>query len=145
MPQVTISKDVPASPQALWELLADFADVSWIPVAGQVEVHGEGIGMRRAIHGGGATPVVETLTSIDHSRMQLGYSISDNPLPVSRFEALVTVDGSDAGGATLTWHVDYDPSGSTDADADAAREAIEAVYSMMAGWLADAASAQGVP
>ena len=145
MPQVTISKDVPASPQALWAVLANFADVSWIPVAGQVEVHGDGVGMRRAIHGTGATPVIERLTSIDHSRMELGYSISDNPLPVSRFEALVTVGSSDTGGSTLTWQVDYDPSGSTEADADAARDAIEAVYGMMAGWLADAASAEGSP
>ncbi|AKK29484.1 SRPBCC family protein [Mycobacterium sp. EPa45] len=145
MPQVTISKDVPANPHTLWGVLSNFADVGWIPVAGQVDVHGEGVGMRRAIHGNGATPVVETLTSIDHTRMQLGYSISDNPLPVSRFEALVTVGGSDTGGSTLTWLVDYDPSGSTEADAAAARDAIEAVYEMMAGWLADAASAKGSP
>jgi hypothetical protein len=41
---------------------------------------------------------------------------------------------------TVTWSVDYDPVGTAEADQTAAREAIEAVYGMMAGWLADASS-----
>lgn len=140
MPRIAITKEVDASAAAVWTLLADFADVSWIPVAGQVDVVGEGIGMSRSIHGSGERPVVETLTHLDPERREIGYRIVDNPLPVSRFEALVTVQSRPGPGSEVTWNVDYEPSGSTDADAQATRQAIEAVYGMMAGWLADAAA-----
>lgn len=140
MPRIAITKEVDASAAAVWTLLADFADVSWIPVAGQVDVVGEGIGMSRSIHGSSGRPVVETLTHLDPERRELGYRIADNPLPVNRFEALVTVQSLPGPGSEVTWNVDYEPSGSTDADAQATRQAIEAVYGMMAGWLADAAA-----
>ena len=142
MPRIAITKEVDASAAAVWTLLADFADVSWIPVAGQVDVVGEGIGMSRSIHGSSGRPVVETLTHLDPERRELGYRIADNPLPVNRFEALVTVQSRPGPGSEVTWNVDYEPSGSTDADAQATRQAIEAVYGMMAGWLADAAAAR---
>ncbi len=138
MPRIVIAKEVEAPVGTVWALLADFADVSWIPVAGRVDVDGSGVGMRRAIHGAGDRPVVETLTHFDGDRMELGYSITDNPLPVSRFEALVSVHPSPGGAAEITWTVDYDPAGPE--EADAAQQAIEAVYGMMAGWLADAAT-----
>lgn len=144
MPRIAINRSVDAPAATVWRLLADFADVSWIPVAGRVDVHGVGVGMSRSIHGGRDVPVVETLTHLDERGMQLGYSISENPLPVRRFEALVEVRPEvDASKATVTWNVDYDPIGSTENDAVAARESIEAVYEMMAGWLADAAAAGG--
>lgn len=140
MPHIAITKEVNASADDVWAVLADFADVSWIPVAGQVDIAGEGIGMSRSIHGSGDQPVVETLTRLDPERRELGYRINDNPLPVSRFEALVGIEPGQGPGSVVTWNVDYEPRGSTDADAEAARQAIEAVYGMMAGWLADAAT-----
>jgi hypothetical protein len=140
MPHLVITKHVDAIPATVWAIVADFADVKWIPVAGAVEVEGDGIGMRRLIHGSGSKPVAETLTSLNPDRMELGYSIADNPLPVARFDALVSVRPAGDAAATVTWNVDYDPAGTTEADQIAAREAIEAVYGMMAGWLADASS-----
>lgn len=142
MPRIAIAKRVEAPASAVWALLADFADTSWIPVTGRVDVTGDGIGMSRSIYGPSGNPVVETLTHLDQDRMELGYSIADNPLPVSRFEALVTVRSAGEA-ADITWDVDYDPVSPAEADADAARKAIEGVYGMMAGWLADGAAAQG--
>jgi len=140
MPQLVITKHVDAVPATVWSIVADFAHVDWIPVAGDVEVEGEGIGMRRLIHGSGAKPVAETLTSLNPDQMELGYSIADNPLPVTRFDALISVRPAGDAATTVTWNVDYDPAGTTEADQTAARDAIEAVYAMMAGWLADASS-----
>lgn len=144
MPRIAIVKEVDAPSTTVWELLADFGDVSWIPVAGRVDVEGEGIGMRRAIYGAGDQPAVETLTLLDHDGMQLGYTIADVPLPVARFEALVSVESAQAG-AVLTFDVDYDPLSPAQTDVDSARQAVEAVYGMIAGWLADAAAARGTP
>lgn len=144
MPRIAIVKEVDVPAAAVWALLADFADVSWIPVVERVEVTGEGIGMSRSIFGGSDRPAVETLTLLDHDHMRLGYSIADVPLPVSRFEALVSVAAA-MPGAAITFDVDYDPLGPAEADAEAARQAVEAVYGLMAGWLADAAAARGRP
>jgi hypothetical protein len=142
MPALTVNAQIDAPPDVVWSMLADFGDVGWIPMATRVDVRGQGVGMSRSIYGGGETPVVETLTSIEPEQMKLGYEITDNPLPVSRFEALVSVTPAQSpGSSTLTWEVDYDPAGDTPDDAKAARESVEAVYGMMAGWLGDAAAA----
>jgi hypothetical protein len=139
MATMTVSKTMSASADEVWSILADFADVSWIPVAGEVTVEGEGPGMRRLIGGSGATPVAETLLWIKPEQKTLSYEIADNPLPVSRFVAVLTVTGTDGKGSTATWDIDYEPAGD---DAEA-RGAIETVYGMMADWLADAASNTG--
>ncbi|WP_068180158.1 SRPBCC family protein [Mycobacterium sp. UM_CSW] len=136
---IAVTKEVAAPAAAVWELLADFGDISWMPVGDRVDVDGDGIGMSRSIHGAGDKPIVETLTHLDPDRMELGYAISDNPLPVSRFEAIVAVRPVEAG-SSIIWNVDYDPLGPSESDAEAARQAVEAVYGMMAGWLADAAA-----
>ena len=123
MATMTVSKHVAARADTVWTILADFANVSWIPVAGRVEIAGDGVGMSRSIYGGGDTPVVETLTSIEPERMELGYRITNNPLPVSRFDASVSVTPAEPEGSSIvTWNVDYEPAGDTAADATAARE-----------------------
>jgi len=139
MARIVVTKELDAEAAAVWKLLANFGDVSWIPVADRVDVDGDGVGMRRLIHGAGEHPVIETLTYLNPDRMEVGYSITNNPLPVSRFDAVVAVHPKPPGSG-IKWEVDYEPLGSTDADAQAARDAVEAVYEMMAGWLADAAT-----
>ncbi|UXA19257.1 SRPBCC family protein [Mycobacterium sp. SMC-4] len=137
MPHIAVAKEVGAPAWRIWELLSDFADVSWIPVTTQVDTDGEGIGMRRFIHGSGDQPVVETLTHVRAQRREIGYTVAGSPLPVSRFEAVVNVEeGEHPHDSVLTWHVDYDPCGPQ----EEAEEAIRTVYTLMAGWLADAAA-----
>ncbi|MCF6390318.1 SRPBCC family protein [Mycobacterium sp. MBM] len=144
MPRTAVVKGVDAPAEAVWALLSDFADIGWIPVVDHVEIDGKGLGMTRAINGSGDQPILETLTHRDDERMELGYSIAHSPLPVTRFEAIVTVRPAAGGnGAEIAWEVDYDPQDNDEAAALAAREAIEAVYAMMAGWLADAATQRG--
>jgi carbon monoxide dehydrogenase subunit G len=136
MPSITVSKDVAASADAVWGLLADFADVRWIPVIDDLEVEGDGPGMSRKIRGStDGEPTVETLLWVRPEQRQISYRITNNPLPVRRFEAVVSVTGSGADGCRVEWEVDYEPS----ADDVSARESIELVYGMMADWLAAAA------
>lgn len=138
MAATTVSKRIAAPAEAVWAILADFASVDWIPVAGDVRVEGKGPGMRRIIGGSGGTPTVETLLWVKPERNALSYEITDSPLPVSRFRAVVTVtkDGAADAGSTATWDIDYEPVGE---DADA-RDGIDLIYGTMAGWLADAAA-----
>lgn len=137
MATMTVSKRIAAPAEAVWAILADFASVGWIPVAGEVRVEGEGPGMRRIIGGSGGTPTVETLLWVKPEQNALSYEITDSPLSVSRFRAVVTVtnDGAADAGSTATWDIDYEPVG----DDAAVRGGIELIYGTMAGWLADAA------
>ncbi|OBI72693.1 SRPBCC family protein [Mycobacterium asiaticum] len=136
MPTLSVRKRLEAPAGTVWAILADFGRVDWIPGVGEVEVDGDGPGMCRRIGGSGGTPVVETLLWIEPESQTLSYEITDNPLPVQRFVAVATVSepaGGVPNGSTVAWEIDYEPDG----DDSAAREAIEAVYGMMADWIDD--------
>jgi hypothetical protein len=142
MPTIIVSKQLTVSPDALWAVLADFGNVGWIPGSPAVAVNGDGPGMARRIRGSDGEPIVETLLWVKPDDRALSYDITNNPLPVTKFVAVVTVtlaNGADPGaGAAITWNVEYEPDG----DDAAAREAIAAVYGMMADWLQDAATSK---
>ena len=131
----SVEKTVAADPAAVWKLLATFGDIHWIPAATEVRTEGEGVGMTRHINGA----VIERLLAIDEPARTMTYAIEQgNPLPVSRYESTAVVRGGDgASEATVTWTVDYDPTGPD----EAARGGIDAIYGVMAGWLQDAATA----
>lgn len=138
MPSFSVTKQLAASPDAVWAVLADFGNVDWIPGPGDVRVEGEGPGMRRFIGASSDKPVIETLIWIKPDERALSYEIANNPMPVSRFVAVNTVSESAdrVGESLVVWDVDYDPIG----DDAAARDAINAVYGMMAGWVQDFAN-----
>lgn len=137
MAHCSVTRRVTADAARVWALLRAFDDLTWIPGAGTVDVEGDGPGMRRHIAAGGSS-IVERLVSIDDETRTLAYSIDeDNPLPVTRYEAVATVEQTE-NGSTITWAVDFDA-----ADEDAAIEGIEAIYDLMAGWLQDAAEGSG--
>jgi hypothetical protein len=121
--------DVPAG--RLWKLVADFADISWMPGV-DAEIRGEGPGMVRVM-GGGDAGVHEQLESIDEAGRRLTYTIpKNNPLPLASYRATMIV--CDAGdGAELTWSCEFEPKGVTE---DQARAAVEGIYGTMIGWIA---------
>ena len=140
MPSIVVSKQLTVSPDALWAVLADFADVSWIPGSPAVAVDGAGPGMTRRIQGSDGDQIVETLLWVKPEKRTLSYEITNSPLPVARFQAVVRVtegNGADPGaGCVVIWDVDYEPEG----DDTSARGAIDGVYAMMADWLGEAAT-----
>lgn len=138
MATMTVSKHIAAPAEAVWAVLADFASVGWIPGAGDVQIEGEGPGMRRIIHGSGTTPVTETLIWVKPEQQALSYEIANSPLPVSKFRAVVTVKSGNRidAGSTATWDVEYEPIG----DGESARGGIQLIYDSMAGWLEQAAN-----
>ncbi|WP_299577197.1 SRPBCC family protein [uncultured Williamsia sp.] len=131
MPTHTVSVSIPTPAETVWSTLADFADVSWIPLAGDVRVEGSGPGMQRFIGGSGSTPVVETLTALEPDRRTISYDVANNPLGCERFHVTATVAGDVD--TTATFVVDF----SATADDEKAVADVEAIYSMIAGWLAD--------
>ena len=135
MPEAHAEREVTSSPDAVWSVLREFGDVSWIPPAGTVEVEGEGPGMVRRIHGSGdGDPVVERLVSASDATRTLVYEIDgNNPLPVTSYRGTVVVEPT-GGGARIRWQADYEPEG----DEGEAATVIELMLGTLTGWLADA-------
>ena len=133
MTHMTVTKEVAANPAALWKVLADFGDISWIPMASDIKIEGDGPGMRRIIGASNDVPVIEQLEAIDPEQRSLTYQIvQGGPAPVSLWRSTATV-----GDGSITWAVEYEPNeGATAAEIE---PVIDMIYGMMAGWLQDAA------
>ena len=134
MADAAVVKDVPVAATKVWAMVRDFGNVSWIPAVTDVDVEGDGPGMRRHIHGGGDNPaVVERLLSLDDATRTIEYTIDENnPLPVTSYVGKVTVDEAPSG-ATLRWSATFEPAG----DEAEASQVVEMMLGMLTGWMAE--------
>ncbi|MBW2273153.1 MAG: SRPBCC family protein [Deltaproteobacteria bacterium] len=135
MIQVSVSGEISAPVDALWKVIADFGAVGWMQGIDRVEVTGEGVGMVRAIYaGGGDTPVLEELESLDEDARRLGYTIpKNNPMPVSSYRAAITAVDLGGGKSRLDWAASFDPA--PGAEEAAAKATVEGMYGVLIGWV----------
>jgi hypothetical protein len=126
--------DVPA--QKVWDLIADFGDVSWMPAGTQVEIEGDGPGMARLI-GADEQTIREVLESRDAETRTLVYTIPEGiPFPVTGYRATMIV-GDSGDGCELEWRCSFEPDGVSE---EQAVGIIEGMYGAMIGWVADRAA-----
>lgn len=130
MVEVNLTRDIAASSDAVWAVLENFGDLSWVPGAGDnVEVIGEGVGMIRRINMEGLDPIDEVLESMDRAAKSLSYSIAKNAvIPFDKYVASVRVAEKDASTATVFWDCTFDEGEIPGADAKAM---IEGNYNML--------------
>ena len=135
MVELTVIRNVSASVDAVWAVLDDYGNLSWIPGADNVEVIGEGVGMTRRLHMPGLdSPIDEILTAKDIAAKTFSYTIPKNAvIPFDDYNATVSVTG-DAGSATVNWCCSFDQGDVPQADA---KSMIEGSYTMMLDALAD--------
>ena len=134
MPSVNVTKDVDATPEALWALVEDFGGCGWIPGA-DVTTEGSGVGMLRIMNGA----IREKLEAVDASARTLSYSIPDDciPFPVTGYYSTMVVSGSGAQ-ASLSWTCQFEPNGVSEAEASGQ---IGGMYETMIGWISDSLKA----
>ena len=77
MVEVSVEREFEVSAENLWAILADFADISWIPGIEKVELEGEGVGMIRHVTAPGLPQLHERMDAIDHEKMILDYSVPE--------------------------------------------------------------------
>ncbi|MFC3608822.1 SRPBCC family protein [Stutzerimonas tarimensis] len=96
MLQITVHHDFEAPATAIWELLADFADIQrWWPTdeasvqIDRVELEGEGIGLTRHIYNKGfPAPVSERLDAQDPASLSYQLSIvGERPAGLTGYQA----------------------------------------------------------
>ncbi len=136
MVEVRIEREFDVDADRVWAILADFADISWIPSIEKVELEGEGVGMVRHVTAPGMAVLHERMDAIDHDKMILDYSVpAVEYLRVKNHRARTRVVGLEGGGCRLIWSCETEPDGVTQAQATAN---CEAFYEMALGWIGDA-------
>ena len=102
----------------IWAMLANFADVSWIPALEKVELEGEGVGMVRHITAPGLPQLHERMDAIDHEIMALDYSVPEvEYLKVANYTARAQVTPLSEGHCRLKWSCKSEAVGVSEAEA----------------------------
>ena len=132
MAEVTVTRTLDVTPDALWRLVSDFADVSWLPGGGAgAEFEGTGPGMVRIFRGPDGA-IREQLESVDEAARTVTYTIPVGvPFPVTDYRATMQVS-DDAGRARLAWSCRFEPDGAAEQEAG---QAIETMFGVMMGWI----------
>jgi hypothetical protein len=135
--QVEETIEIDAAPEAVWAALADFHDMSWLPLVARTDGDGGNTpnAARRLTLKNDAN-VDEVLTAYDPDGMSYSYRIAAvdvTVLPVTDYASTIGVSASAAGRSRVTWrgtfgrgapHDDPPPS----LNDDAAKQAVSGLY-----------------
>jgi hypothetical protein len=102
--QVRVTHEFATSADALWKILGDFADLSWVPAVPRCEFEGTGVGMIRYMYLDETYAIAERLDAHDDERRTITYSIPENnPLPIADYRATMTVHERGPQRCELEW------------------------------------------
>ena len=103
--KVSVVRELNAPVDAVWDVVGDFADVSWAMPGAKVDVIGEGPGMIRRLHIPDGGSVDEVLETWDATARSFSYTIpGDMPMPVADFRAWVELEPIGANGTRVSWN-----------------------------------------
>lgn len=123
--EVTRSRDIDASPAAIWALVGDFCAISrWHPQLERCILSSDEdddtvrVQLRGLVVRGGKGTIVEVETARDEAAMTYSYRFVQGPLPVSAYNASLSVRPNGTG-STVIWSGTFDAAGTTVAQASA--------------------------
>ena len=136
MVEVSTEREFEVSAEKLWAILADFADISWIPGIEKVELEGEGVGMTRHVTAPGLPQLHERMDAIDHEKMILDYSVPEVAfIRAKNYTARAQVFALEGERCRLHWSCWAEPDGVTEAESIAKTQVF---YEMIMNWIGDA-------
>ncbi len=119
------------SADALWAVVRDFADASWLPGNPTYSSEGEGPGMIRTIDTPPIPTVREQLEAIDDDGRVMSYRIIQGiPMPVKDYRASMQVVDAGEGRSRLVWSGEWEPDGVTQ---EQAAEVVASMYKTVLG------------
>ncbi len=133
MATVHVHADFDCSADALWGLLGDFANMSWVPGAAamKIEFEGEGVGMARLLTVGGGPATREELWERDEAQRRIHYGITENnPLPCESYRATMIISETAPDRCQLSWQGWFEPKDLTEEQTIAA---VNQFYEMVLG------------
>jgi hypothetical protein len=124
--ELEVEGEFDVAADALWGVLRNFGDVSWLPGAPEPVFEGEGPGMIRSVVIPPLPTAREQLDGIDEEARRVRYHILDgNPMPVREYSASMQVIDAGAGRSRLRWKSTWEPDGVSEEDA---RNAVSQLY-----------------
>jgi hypothetical protein len=133
--EVTVERDFEISARRVWDLIADFGDVGWVPGVEKVELEGEGVGMVRHLTVPVYSQIHERLDAIDHEQRVLDYSIpAVEYLHVKNYRARARVVELSHDRCKVIWSCRAEASGADEAQAAASTRAF---YESLLTWIRD--------
>ncbi len=107
--KVTLTTEVAAPPEEVWEVIGNFQDMSWHPAV--FATNGEGgndVDATRVLTLGqeGGPAIAEILYKYSAEKMSYSYRITDvavEVLPVTNYSSHLTVKPRDGGGSIIEW------------------------------------------
>ena len=125
MLSVTVSTDICASGDAIWEIVGDFGNLArWLPAITSMRCTGSAPGSERSFTVGGQL-IRERLLRRDERTRSLTYRLLDGPLPVDRYESTLTVESIDTAVSNITWFTTCDAVG---IDPERCKRLLQRVY-----------------
>ena len=125
MAKVSMSQNLSATASAVWEAIGKFSTIdSWLPPIASCEADGDAVGDMRKLTTGDGAVVHERLDSIDEGARTYSYSITDSPLPLSGYQATISVAEGGEGSSVVHWSSEFDPVGAPEAEVVAVVEGI---------------------
>ncbi len=136
MIEVRVERELEFGADAVWAVIADFGDVSWVPGVEKVELEGEGVGMIRHLTVPVFPQLHERMDAIDHEQMILDYSIPAVAfIAVKDYYARAKVVPIDSERCRVIWSCRAEADGVEDAEAVSKTEAF---YDAVLTWIPDA-------
>lgn len=133
MGEVNVVCPVDVRPDAVWNVLSDFAGfLNWAG-EGEIRIEGHGVGMIRHLRMA-IGEMGERLIELDEQRHAISYALAyGQPLGMQEYLVLVQVFAGAEQGAEIHWHGQFEPM----PDADEAQIAVQltAVYESMSAAL----------
>ena len=114
---VVVTEEVRASAEQIWAVIRDFKTLAENNAAIEsCVVDGEGEGATRTLVTGGVT-VKERLDALDDNSMTLTYSIVEGDLPITDYQAQVTIEKQSDESSIVHWQGQCEPAGIDEATA----------------------------
>lgn len=119
MANTTVSIEIPASAETVWQLMGGFdALPDWLPFIPE-SVSSEGGRVRSLTTSDGGT-VIERLEAFDNRQRSYSYSIMKAPFPVVDYLSTITVhETADSNVSRVEWYGEFTPVNVSDAEAQA--------------------------
>lgn len=105
--KMVVKQQISAPPQAVWELVKNFQDMSWHPAVAKTEGDGgNAIGATRTLTLGNGGQIHEKLEKYNPDKHSFFYrieSVDVKVLPVTNYSSWFSIKPSDDGGSLVTW------------------------------------------
>ncbi|MEE8536027.1 MAG: SRPBCC family protein [Kiloniellales bacterium] len=126
MAKVSLSSNLPVSPDSIWKLIGGFNTLpDWHPAVDKCEIETKDNATFRRLSLVGGGTIVEKLEKSDDEEHVYTYSIVESPLPVANYSATIRVTESEGGGSTIEWSGEFDAKGAPEPDAV---KVVEGIY-----------------